>query len=79
MANGFDFRDRRCIEIAVKRLASWGTVDQLNRPNLDHAMPVQRLEPGYLGIDDDFTHGQRIQYSINNIARWRCMRRSSTV
>jgi hypothetical protein len=42
--------------VAMKRLARWGAVDQLNRPNFDDAVAVQRVEPGCLGIDDDFTH-----------------------
>jgi hypothetical protein len=29
----------------------------LNRPNLDDAVSVQRVKPGRLGIDHDFTHG----------------------
>jgi hypothetical protein len=31
-------------------------INKLNRSNLDHAMAAQRVEPGCLGIDDDFTH-----------------------
>jgi hypothetical protein len=41
----------------VERLAGWRTVELLNRPNLDDAMAVQRVEASYLGVDDDFTHG----------------------
>ena len=42
-------------QITVKRLAGRRAVDQLNRPNLDDAVAVQRIEPGCLGIDHDFT------------------------
>jgi hypothetical protein len=44
-------------QVAVERVASWATVDTLNRPNLDDAVAVQRVQAGSLGIDDDFTHG----------------------
>jgi hypothetical protein len=30
-------------------------VEQLDGANLDDAMAAQRVEPGCLGIDDDFT------------------------
>jgi hypothetical protein len=42
--------------LAMKHLAGWSAVDQLNRPYLDDAVAVQWVEPGCLGIDDDFTH-----------------------
>jgi hypothetical protein len=31
------------------------TIDLFNRPNLDDAVAVQRVEPDCLGVDDDFT------------------------
>jgi hypothetical protein len=34
------------VEIAVKRLAGWGTIDKLNCPDLDDAMTAQRVETG---------------------------------
>jgi hypothetical protein len=40
----------------VERVASWATVDQLNRPNLDDAMTVRRVEASGLGIGDDLAH-----------------------
>jgi hypothetical protein len=30
-------------------------INKFNCPNLDHAMAAQRVEPGCLGVDDDFT------------------------
>jgi hypothetical protein len=38
-------------------------VDHLDGANLDDTMAAQRVEPGCLGIDDDFTHGARL--SVN--------------
>jgi hypothetical protein len=34
----------------MKCVASWATVDKLNRPNLDDTMAVQRVEPDCLGV-----------------------------
>jgi hypothetical protein len=42
--------------VAVKRLAGGGSVDQLNRSNLDDAMTAQWVEFSRLGVDDDLTH-----------------------
>jgi hypothetical protein len=45
-------------QITVKPLTGRRAVDQLNRSNLDDAVAVQRVEPGCLGIDHDFTRGK---------------------
>ena len=46
--------------LTVKHVAGRETVDKLDAPNLDHTVPVQRVESGRLGIDDDFTHGMTL-------------------
>ena len=44
-------------KVAVKRVAGYGAVNKLNRTNLDDTMAVERVKAGYLGVDDNLTHG----------------------
>jgi hypothetical protein len=44
-------------QVAVKRVAGYGAVNKLNRPNLDDTMAVERVKAGRLGVDDNLTHG----------------------
>jgi hypothetical protein len=43
-------------QVAVERVASWATVDKLNRSNLDNAMTIKRVQARSLGFDDYFAH-----------------------
>jgi hypothetical protein len=59
----------------MEHLAGQGMVNQLNRPNLDDAVTVQRVKAGRLGIDDDFSIGypsdpSRTCIQIGNVKRW---------
>jgi hypothetical protein len=51
----------------MKRLAGSGTVDKLNRPNLDDAMTFRRVKAGSLGVDCDFAHGNGVTKSSVNL------------
>jgi len=49
----------------MKRLASWAAVDEFNRPNLDYAVAVRRVESYCFGIDDDLTHQDGLHEPIS--------------
>src|SRR5437762_1206070 len=44
------------IEVAVKGLAAREPIEELDAPDLDHAMAARRVEPGGLGIEHDLAH-----------------------
>ena len=45
------------IEISVEVAAGLDPVEDLDAADLDHAVAAGRVEPGGLGIEDDFAHG----------------------
>ena len=44
----------------MKGLAGYGTVNELNRSNLDDVVAVQRVEPSCLGLEDGITHRKTV-------------------
>ena len=44
----------------MKRAAGRRMVYQLNRPNLDDAMAVQRVKAGCLGVEDNLTRAKSV-------------------
>src|SRR5215475_14958271 len=70
------------VEIAVEHAASRKPIHQLDAADLDHAMALQRVKPGRLGVEHNLAHRcpksrhGRITCAESLAPFWHCSNRS---